>query len=312
MDLLEATKDDLLTSWYFRIWLVCWIVGGAVIFAAVVLFASDHTFISPADKLQSSLINATVLSFPRFQFRYGDNTDGDYVIENVACFHNDKEVAISACDGSGIADGHCTEVRGDKEKAYNEFNRPTKNRRLDCTVITSSNYMKPLPPLLFDIQGEHWGQESMVTQTLHPSEGMMIHIARTEFQKNSKTYTVDWEPYVTYYSPDSVRDQYKIRVQFNDFRVFRYNQVDTLNITEWENCAWIGGFILFMWMIHSMVMLIVGLFLDNNSLVLKGNLFAQPYTDYTEYSSNEPARKAAAAAAGGDGFENGAITSAEL
>jgi len=153
--------------------------------------------------------------------------------------------------------------------------------------------------------GNHWGQESMTTQQLRESEGAFIQLTKSEYQKDGVTHTVDWEPYLSYYLPESYANQYRVRIQFADFRVFVYNEVSNVDIVAWENCAWIGGFALFVWILHGICMFFAGFFLDNNSLVLKGNLFSQPYTDYTGYTSNEPARKT------GDGFD-GAVTSADL
>jgi len=293
MELLELIKEDLLTSWYFRIWLFFWIICGAVCFAAVVVFSTDNSFISGTTALDISIFNATVIAFPNVQLRYGSTEHGGNYIEDLSCIHNGKAVKHGACDGSGIASKHCFEVYGDRVLAENSFNLPQENRRIDCNITTRTDIHLNTEALLASVlDTEPYGPPGSLTYALRANEGIWIHVARSEALKNGKLKSVDWDPLLTYYtgvifSPNN----YQISFVIQTFKIMRYNEVPGTNIVEWENCAWVGGFFLFMWMIQALAMVLVGLFLDNTSQVLKGDIWRGPYTDYTEYSQNQPAGK---------------------
>jgi len=87
-----------------------------------------------------------------------------------------------------------------------------------------------------------------------------------------------WEAQLQYHSlPNSngaTGGTFDVTVHIRDFVVDHYDQKDNYN--GWQALGSIGGFAFFLVILHTLVMLLVGIFLDNNSRFLNDEI--SPYS----------------------------------
>jgi hypothetical protein len=311
---LNKVKADLYNSWYFRVWLVAWLVCGSVTFASLIMFSDYNTFIDPSSALSVTINNATYLNFPVFQFRFGTVATSNR-LEKVNCKHNGMTLQSTECGGTATT-ANCRQLLSGGEVAQNIFNIDPLDRQIVCTVeVIVDTSAKPTVLTwemdeIYSIGGGYawYGPDEMRIMEVNPNTKAVVHVTKSVKMKDgdSQTDLTTWEPFLTYEGLMETNTSYTVIVEIQTFKVMTYNEVSRKNIVDWENCAWIGGFGLFMYMIHWMFMAIVGMVVENNSQYLNTD---KPVA-YDEYGSGGATTAGIKASANNQDYQG--ATSADL
>jgi len=283
-DQLNKIKADLYNSWYFRVWLLAWVVCGSVTFASLIIFSDYNTYVDPSSALSVTIANATFINFPVFQYRYGTSPTGSR-LDNVRCKHNLVTLQTRECGGTATTK-NCKEIMCGGEIAVNTYNIDVANRQIICDVSTIVDVSEAPQVLHWELDEFYsesralWGPDEMRVIYLNPNTKAVIHMTKSEMLKDGKKERDTWEPFLTYEGLMETNTSYTVITEISTFKVMHYNQVSRKNIVDWENCAWIGGFGLFMYLIQWLFMALVGMLLENNSQFLNADKTPPAYDEY--------------------------------
>jgi len=118
-------------SWYFRIWILLWIVCAIVGFICFIILSVYSASETEHKELSFWTEKAITLNFPRFHFR----TIGNEKILGVVCAHNNNYLNTSECaPWNGVVPpiSNCVAANGE---SFFATNSPTSNPELDPRII---------------------------------------------------------------------------------------------------------------------------------------------------------------------------------
>jgi len=163
---------------------------------------------------------------------------------------------IAACKGKGPEDPKC-------------------NNRLVCELNLKTSESLIAYELIEEI--EDYGPDSGATLWIAPNMNTWVLLSKRMFDDEE-----EYEKSVVYNSVQSEPGIYVITTVINSFRVEVVEQEYTY--TGWMATADIGGFIVFLYIFHTIAMIFVGIFLSNNSTFLRPAAATDP--QYSEVGSH--------------------------
>jgi len=273
----KRVLNDLRNSWYFRLWLVFWIVLAIVWFVAMGFLANRADDASKHKVQEYFIDHASRIEYPRFQLRF-PLKDGQSVNQynTPACvygFYKNVTVpsTIIKCltphGGSDLSNDFCLVVDGGffayKGRPYTD---PVANNRLTCIVNITGGL---IPIAQEDVQvafelldDPSYGPNSGASLWISANNAAWVLLTQAYFNGHEA-----WERDLLYHSSAFVPGFWEITAVIDSFRVERYE--DKVIYDGWMAAADIGGFITFLMIFHVIVMIIVGLFCVNNSQYLR-------------------------------------------
>jgi len=277
---LRAIAEDFKTSWYFRVWAALWFVFALVAFIALIELGAKSNESGKDKDWNTWIENATQLTFPRFHFRFENRTTHGEEISNHYCTHAGSVVQTSPCEGERDK-AKCFVVAANQITVTNTWNAPEGSERITCTFnVTGYNSTKPVNTYVgWSIEGHHRTFSNPFTNTLwiepRNAPGVAVSLRkriisplRNAFYENPNEGWEVWEKSYVYHTTVHTPGEYYISTYIAGFRVEHLEQTNSYN--GWMAVGGIGGFAFFMVVLHTLVMIIVGFALPNESKFLTG------------------------------------------
>jgi len=266
--------DDLKHSWYFRLYALFWVVCVLTGFAAMIIFGGRAAEFSKENSWRVWLEKTNFVTYPVFQFTVMQDETATNKLGSFNCQRGPGMfMYTSACPGQPDTT-KCVQLDGTSADA-----KPLQND-LTCkfNVSVPQDYTGDLV-VSFSILDKDVTSFGVNQLFITPSNGALVEIMMATFKPLSGPTTNHWEKRLYYRSnaPTNIGNAYAftIDIEVAAFDVFHYEQTDFY--TGWMSAADIGGAAFFLLVIHTIVMGLIALCLENNSKFLKG-------ASYTEIS----------------------------
>jgi len=260
---VKAVLSDLLSSWYFRLWLLfatTSIIIGITAFFEISVSSTEYDM---EHNVHIWTERPSSMNFPAFQFRLLQSEPIVFVANSSAinCMHSGQTVPWTSC-GNNVGTDKCRAIGvGNLVSAKNGNFR---DEAIFCDMMTTiADFRQYDTFMAFQIQGE--GGE---TAWFGPNNHTWITLEKFAYHdyKNKKTFE-GWNRQLTYHSTAWTAGRYRVAIMIGNFVVVNF-ALDNTNIHEMVAVADIGGFAFFMMIMHTLAMTFVGLFFVNDSKFL--------------------------------------------
>jgi len=274
---IEKAKQivhDIGNSWYFRVWALFWVVSAVIMFASLIVLSREATQAQREQDIAVWFQNASSIQYPRFHFRLDHRGNETFQVDQCSCFFGTNQLSLATCQSHGgfqPAQNQCIAWNSDSFTALNDNSIMDEDSRIYCEILTSGSGMHGNEMMTFELEGEHtFGIGALLSSVfLAPCDNTWIMLQKSVLQSSSSSQQIElWETDLLYHSTLNQTDFYNVTVIMGSYWVRNFNPRDSYN--GWMTIGDIGGVGYFMVIIHTLVMIVVGLFLSNTSTFLGG------------------------------------------
>jgi len=270
--------DDLKTSWYFRVWCLLWAVCAIVAFSALIILAHRSQQEIKEEEFQMWVENATEIPFPKFHFRIHTEADIPRVqnFTSKRCTHNGAFLTTTTCApwrGINPSPETCFAVNTDGIVAENKW-EDWQDLFINCEITTAGVDADKNLLIAWELEGENvgtYGGNSFASIWIAPNDKAWVMLEKALIQGGRKQpkWIEVWERTLLYHSTNASPNFYNVSTIIGTFRV---NHIELKDPSiGWVGAANVGGFAFFVILIHTIVMSLFGICLDNDSKFLRGN-----------------------------------------
>jgi len=255
--------QDLKVSWYFRVWLLLWLILMVVWWVALGIL-SDHSEKAQKHKVQQYYVeHEGKIRYPEFRLRF--KPAANQVLSNSSCFYGDPTVAgavqpvathVETCEFNDT----CVNVAANTYEGCETYS-PKCNNRLVCVVNVTGGTEQFLVAWEL-LQGEKYGYNEYASIWIQANDAAWVLLT-----KGVRHDTTIWDRQLVYHSATFPPTYWGIVTIINSFGVDHYEDIDLYN--GWQATADIGGFIMFLLIFHTIAMFFVGLAFENDSTFLR-------------------------------------------
>jgi len=252
-------------GWFFRIWIflaaVCAIVG----FTALIEISTESGTAAREKDWSVWVESVSSLTFPDFEVSV---PNAQNAFQSVKCYHDSSTLVATTGCANNTALLTCIKVLGSTQTALSSSQNTigTGSNKINCainTVNTNPNTANSI--VTFTFPGARLDGAEISVKPTQNAWILMRPIVISGIDGNSfSAFTKQ----LVYHSSELVPGQYIVSLVIGSFHVIHYEQADTYN--GWLAVADIGGFAYFLLIIHAFIMIVVGIFLQNNSNLLLG------------------------------------------
>jgi len=272
---VRAIIDDIKHSWYFRIYAFFWLFFAVFTFAVLIILGEQSTRAQSEPTFLFWRENATSINFPRFHFRVANTADT--FNQSVVCTFNGQTLQTVPCvsrrTGNAEPTSRCQAVVAENVIAENQVRFHFNERRIHCRFTTSYQSVVTDNLLIyFELEGEHianFGANAYSAMMIAPNNNTWILLDKSYITFAGKPEREEWERELVYHSTVSQPGFYQISLIINRFWVIHGEQ--TVKFTGWMALGEIGGFGYFLFLLHTLVMILAGIFFNNDARSLKGD-----------------------------------------
>jgi len=272
--------DDLKHSWYFRIWVVLWLVCAIVSFAGLIVLsnASEMAQKEPGFRVWTDFPEQ--LTFPNVWIFLQRSEIGDESISQVSCMYGPNNITVPTtnCPFPGVEPGLCYQITANTTVAQappqGKHNFYHGSDVIFCLIWTTANasavqpYNTVLAAGIQDTRVPVFLGNGVITDVRLEVESVQYHGSS---QAPGTRYTIE-SGTASNVVPNGAN--FGMALRFNDFRVLNFQKADLFN--GWMGIGTIGGFAFFLYILHSGIMGMIGCFLPNTSKFLGGEHGARP------------------------------------
>lgn len=282
---LKHILEDLKSSWYFRVWAILWLVCAIVSFVTLILFASrsENSTKDGVVRLWTQTVDS--MTFPKFHFRgfYGNLlnyscTHEGNAVKTMNCYQHTNTSTCFAVDGPSVTatPPPANFYRKSGTHSFKDFGK----NMIDCSfTVNVTGFQDSHTPQLstvlwgWDLDGKN-ARETLVGPLAEtplsflPNSWVWITLNKRVSNYDSVTWEQDFLYRDFFVEPaDPTELTFNTSVLITDFSIF-----NTATVTQegWVTVALVGGFSFFTYILHALVMFVVGFFLTNNSHFLGG------------------------------------------
>jgi len=253
--------EDLKTSWYFRIWAFLWLVCAIVSFVALIIISEASRIEGEEGSARIWFERTPKINFPDF-FIFAPR---DMKIQSSVCAFQGKVIAQTDCTGWAHDAGHsCVAFTGSAQQAYWD-SKDFYTNRIDCNITTDLTRWNFTEDMLigWDLLHTHPGGDNALGPIwVRPTELSWVLITKKEW--NSKQGSgAFWDRVLEYHETQSIPGRYRIQTVIDAFFVEHIDYGTHDN--GWRALGSIGGFAFFTYILHTIVLSIVGLCINNDS-----------------------------------------------
>jgi len=271
---LRALVHDIKNSWYFRVWVLLWLVCALTVFSGFIILSKQSAQTYQEKDVQFWVENATTINFPRFHFHtWGTNQ----TISNLTCLWNGQLLAPKTCPNYGpfgTNSSYCQSIYADAVYATNNLTYTTNYSvdRIYCNLTTTGLGFQNNTMVTWEIEdtistGDNTAFNPFNPLFIAPSSFAWIMLEKSVYTGSDGTLTF-WDKSLLYHTTIFTPGQYDIVLVIGSFNVWHIEQTDIYS--GMMSTGEVGGFAFFTLILHTLVMIIVGMCLDNNSTFLKG------------------------------------------
>jgi len=285
---LKTVVDDIQHSWYFRIWAFLWLFCVVFSFAVLILLGrlSTEATLEPTFHFWSE--NASTINYPRFHFR----SQEDLFIGGISCSWNKQPLVPLPCLPRPNGETHdftkCQAIDATNIVAENKRG-DFRERFITCTFAT--NYtIDPNYLIAFEFEGHNiasYGINSFASVWFGPNNNTWILLNKAIVTYRNQMPLEEWDRELVYHSTVWHRGYYVVSIIINRFLVIHAEQDQRYD--GWSALGEIGGFAFFLLMLHSFMMILVGICFTNNAKTLNGGGTS---SEYVPVSSSKEERAA--------------------
>jgi len=260
--------EDIKTSWYFRVWLLLWVVCAAVSIACLALMSKRKEGQDSKSFQVGNYETVNSMPFPTFHLRFGE-APGTWKGQSINCNINGEPVAIQLCYNQ-TSFANCFAVDGPSVVANNSAANPL-SRFLDCTAtadIAYSGVELSDNLVAWEIDGppsgqeEYYGGNSYAGIWIQPATLAWVMLTPVEFNGH-----LEWERVLLYHGFFNNSNQfsavYQVSTLINSFTYWKYRDHNFFD--GWMDTATTGGFVFFTLILHTIVLFFVGFLLNSQS-----------------------------------------------
>jgi len=269
---LKQIAHDIKHSWYFRVWGLSWLVFALVVFSALIILSKSSNQAAERKDVVLWVENATSIQFPVFHFRLDHR--GNETFDYFQCFSQGVFLNVQPCQswkGFTPALNTCIAWDSNTITAYNDWTR--EDHRIECEMVTTGSGYEGNLMMAFEIEGENvYSSGGMMYSSLWvaPNDMAWVLLQKNLLQIGKSSNQVElWERDLVYHSTIQQPNIYNITIIVSSFLVKHFDPTDTYN--GWMSIGDIGGVGFFMMILHTIVMIFIGLFFSNTSLFLNGH-----------------------------------------
>jgi hypothetical protein len=272
---IERVKQiihDLTHSWYFRAWSLAWLVLALVVFSAMIILSKESNQAQKEQDLAVWVENASSINFPGFHFR--THHQGNETFVYYSCVFGASELTPQLCQpdwrGNQPPMNICIAFNSNSFKAVNDMQ--FNESRIYCEIVTEGAGPQGNLMMAFELEGTNvfaWGAGAYASTWFQPNDMTWIMLQKNVLQKTKENPSIQlWERDLLYHSTNFLPHLYNVTVIMGSFYVRHFDPRDSYN--GWMTIGDIGGVGFFMACIHTLIMIIIGLFMANSSTFLNG------------------------------------------
>jgi len=277
---LRLIIEDFKTSWYFRLWCAFWFICALVAFIGLIELSALSTESGKEKDWNTWIENATELEFPSFRLRFSHfDTSDETIVGLINCTQGRSNLITPRYCPGHTNFSKCFFVDTSNIILKNEWGR-FGEERITCNFNTIGWNTTENQNIGWEFHSPvgHLGP-SRYYSTLYlaprsrPGAWVMLNKAYISplsgdseiTGSNSRSIPI-WEKKFVYHSTLSTPGVYSITTMVSSFRVMHYEQTDTFN--GWMAIGAIGGFAFWMVILHTICMIVIGIFFSNESKFL--------------------------------------------
>jgi len=260
--------EDIRSSWYFRFWTLFWVICALAGFSCLIILGGKMSKNLKYEDVSVWRENVSTMSFPRFHFRSDpENTFLDY-----QCFHEKRGLLPEKCQmWNGIQPpiSTCFAISGSDITIPNNMSLSTDHQRINCNILTNGSIVGNTL-IAFELEGANviaYGGNSYASIWMTANGNSWVMLEKATFQPVSGPTLTEWHRTLMYHSSLSIPGFYNVSIIIGSFNVLHWEQVN--NYTGFMGLGDVGGFAFFMLILHTICMIVLGIFLDNNSNFLR-------------------------------------------
>jgi len=269
--------DDLKTSWYFKIYVVTWLLFAITTLSSLIILGQRATA-GQAQPTWSLWIEngGNGLLFPPFSVRIADDENAN-IIDSVICKGAPgylNLVPTMPCPDGSEYPSKCVYVQADHANPATQ-----RLNGFDCYFnITAPNNPNADQVLLVQInETTSYGSS---TTYIRPNANAWILLSKTGINDGTQpSEQFVWHTNLVYRTTVSPGDFFNVHFAYDTLSVFHWYK--SIGFDTWLSVGGIGGFAFFMVILHTIVMWLIGLCLPNDSKFLHQS----PVSDYQSIKS---------------------------
>jgi len=262
---------DFKYSWYFRVWAVFWFLGLVFSFTALILLSQRSGEAGSERDFKVHINNASELTFPRIQFSISYHNPA-ISIATKTCYHSGTPIITTTCESvNGVTPGldKCFAVESDSITIYNNGRHNFNTSHIYCHINTTATHVGNNSMLVWRTER---GRGIVSDLFLRHNSQIWVVLRPVNFAIGG-THHQDWERELVYHSSVAHPGQFSVRTVIATFIETDVRRVDIYD--GYRAIGDIGGFMYFMVILHTLLLIIAGAFLSNTSKFLGGEVSRQ-------------------------------------
>jgi len=264
-DNVRLLVEDFKTSWYFRIWSLFWVVCAILAFVCLIILGMRSTEAQKEKDWNTWFENASSIEFPNFRFKLLDPQD-NFIVSSINCTHGPLGISYTQCR-SGEPMTRCFAVSSGTVNAFNQWDEPFDNYRITCAFNTTGTAAEN-QMVAWEVEnaGNSFNARPYHTTLIGPNNNMWVMLEKVIIKPLHTDGFIDWQKKVVHHSTVHEIGYYRVSTFIQTFRVAHFEQQVSYN--GWMAMGGFGGFAFFLLILHTMVMIIAGFVLTNDSKFL--------------------------------------------
>jgi len=259
---------DIKNSWYFRVWGLLWFVCFILSFVAIGILGKESQVSQTRQYMDSWIENATQLTYPRFHVR----TQSTEYIQSLKCYRNNQDIPTIPCAATLGAnpEPQCLAVNSDSITVYNDIKNPLGDLMIYCLLHTNGTTNNSL--VTWGLEGQDvgpFGPNAFSGLYILPNDNAWVLLEqRTIHQSKQVPRQIQWSRSLVYHTSTFRPGWYGFTTIIGSFYVTHLEPTDVYD--GWKSLSDMGGFMFALVVIHTILMLLVGIIMENNSSFLHG------------------------------------------
>jgi len=269
---IKQIGHDVAHSWYFRFWAISWLVFALVVFSALIILSKSSEAAAKQHDVVVWVENATAIQFPRIHFRFDHR--GNETFQTYDCYANGVYLDPYPCmswRGFEPPMNTCVAFNSEILTALNDWTRD--DVRIQCEIGSNGAGYQGNMMMAFELEGQNifsFGGNMYASIWIAPNNQAWVLLEKNVLQTSKTADQIQlWDRTLLYHSTVSTPNVYNVSVIMSSFFVRHFDPKDVYN--GWMTIGDIGGVAFFMVILHTIVMIGIGIFFSNTSTFLTGH-----------------------------------------
>eukprot|EP01119_Soliformovum_irregulare_P002737 TRINITY_DN1299_c0_g1_i1.p1 TRINITY_DN1299_c0_g1~~TRINITY_DN1299_c0_g1_i1.p1 ORF type:complete len:282 (-),score=46.19 TRINITY_DN1299_c0_g1_i1:60-905(-) len=259
---LRKINEDLHHSWYFRLWVVFWIVLAVVSVVAFIEFAARSGEAGRDKNWELYIDSPSELQFPEFTIRPVDTT---MLIQSYGCWHKGAPLKSRACGAGGLTS---TCVAFDTSGVVHQASQASNfdDSTISCNFTTSPTTPTINQMLVWDVDAAMFTNFPSQFFAARNFPGAMVNLVATSIEPYGLSSYFTWKPSIEYLSNSATPGIYNLVIRIDAPFIEHYRERDVYN--GWQALGDFGGFVFWCVILHIITMALLGFAFSNTSTFL--------------------------------------------